>query len=369
MLIVLGLYAGLVWIIFFKMKFLPWNGFFKSVVWTVALVIALVVIGALNHTTPTGRVSVQGVVTNIVPNVSGRVTDVVVEPGAEVKEGDVLFQIDDTVYAAEVARLEASLESARSAADQLHLDLEAAKAEIDSLNVQLVFGIQRRDDIIRLEDRGASTTFQLQEAVSTIDQLTAGIRGAEARKAGLERRIAAQVDGQDVGVAEAENALVAARWNLSQTTVRAPDDGLVTGLTLRPGNRVTTLRGAINFMIPQDRRMVATLPQSSRGNVAVGDEIRVALRALPGKELTARIAALPPGTAEGSLDTRSGLPSLRDLRGSAEFPVMIETPDGIDPVSLPIGASGTALVMTDKAGAIGILAEILFWITKMMNYL
>lgn len=369
MLIVLGLYAGLVWLVFFKMKLLPWNGFFKTVVWTCALVIALVVIGALNHTTPTGRLSMQGVVTNIVPNVAGRVTDVVVEAGAAVEKGDVLFQIDDTVYAAEVARLEASLESARSAADQLRLDLEAANAEIDSLNAQLAFGIQRRDDIVRLEDRGASTTFQLQEAVSTIDQLTAGLRAAEARKAGLERRIAAQVNEQDVGVAEVENALVAARWNLSQTTVRAPDDGLVTGLTLRPGNRATTMRGAINFMVPEDRQLVATLPQSSRANVAVGDEIRLALRTIPGKEFTARISELPPGTAEGSLDTRSGLPSLRDLRGSAEFPILVETPDGIDPVSLPIGASGTALVMTDKAGAIGILAEILFWITKKMNYL
>ena len=258
MLIVLGLYFGIVWLLFFKLRLLPWNGASKTVVWTGAFVIALVVIGALNHTTPTGRVSVQGVVTNIVPNVAGRVTEVVVEAGAEVKEGDVLFRIDDTVYAAEVARLEASLESARSAADQLLLDLDAAEAEIESLNAQLTFGIQRRDDIVRLEDRGASTTFQLQEAVTTIDQLTAGRRAAEARKAGLELRIAAQVDEVDVGVAEVENALTAARWNLGQTVVRAPADGRVSGVTLRPGNRATTVRGAINFMIPEDRFMAVS---------------------------------------------------------------------------------------------------------------
>ncbi|WP_068318213.1 HlyD family secretion protein [Aliiruegeria sabulilitoris] len=369
MLIVLGLYSGLIWLLFFKMKLLPWNGFFKGIVWTGALVIALVVIGALNHTTPTGQVSVQGVVTNIVPNVAGRVTEVVVEPGAEVAEGDVLFRIDDTVFAAEVARLEASLETARSASDQLWLDLEAAEAEIDSLNAQLTFGIQRRDDIIELENRGASTTFQLQEAVSTIDQFKAGLRSAEARKAGLERRIAAQVGDVDAGVAEVENALAAARWNLEQTVIRAPAGGIVTGVTLRPGNRATTVRGAINFMIPNDRFMVATLPQSSRGNVLVGDEIRVALRTMPGTEFTSRIEAMPPGTAEGALDTRAGLPNLRDLRGSGEFPVMVTIPEEIDQTSLPIGTSGTSLVITDKAGPIGALAEILFWITKQMNYL
>lgn len=369
MLIILGLYAGLVWLIFFRLKLLPWNGGFKSLVWSVALVIALVVIGALNYSTPTGTVSMQGVVTNIVPNVAGRVTEVAVEPNSNVKEGDVLFRIDDTVFAAEVARLEASLETARSAADQLKEDLKAAEAEIDSLQVQLAFGVQRRDDIIELEGRGASTAFQLQEAVSTIDQFTASIRAANARKAGLERRIAAQIDGTDVGVVEVENALEQARWNLEQTVVRAPADGRVAGVTLRPGNRATTVRGAINFTILDDRFLIATMPQASRGNVSIGDDIRIALRTMPGEEFTSQIAGFPAGTAEGALDTRSGLPSLRDLRGSAQYPVLIQTPPETNLSDLPIGSSGTALVLTEKAGALGILAEILFWITKQMNYL
>ena len=70
-------------------------------------------------------------------------------------------------------------------------DRQAAVADIDSLQSQLAFGVQRRDDIIRLADRGASSEFQLQEAISTIEQLEAGLRAALARKAGLERRIAA----------------------------------------------------------------------------------------------------------------------------------------------------------------------------------
>ncbi|MDV7145681.1 hypothetical protein R3X27_23605 [Tropicimonas sp. TH_r6] len=122
-------------------------------------------------------------------------------------------------------------------------------------------------------------------------------------------------------------------------------------------------------MIPGDRELIATLPQSSRGNVEVGDEIRIALRTIPGFEFASRITGMPPGTAEGALDTRTGLPNLRELRGSGEYPVIVAIPEGIDLGSLPIGASGTSLVMTDKAGPIGVLAEILFWITKQMNYL
>lgn len=369
MLIVLGLYFGVTWLVFSKLRLLPWNGASKSIVYGGAVVIALVVIGALNHTTPSGAASVQGAVINIAPNVSGPVTEVAVKPNEPVSKGDVLFKIDDTDLAAEVARLEASLSSAQAAADQLKHELEAAEADIASLEAQLEFGIARRDDIIRLTDRGASTEFQLQEAVSTIEQLEAGLRAANARKASLERRIAAQVNGVDVGVVEVENMLKQARWSLEQTVVRAPADGLVTGLSLRPGNRVTTLQGAVNFVVPGDRVLVATLPFSSLQNVSVGDKIRIAMRSAPGQEFETTIRDIPPATSEGALDARSGLPSLGELAGSSAYIVIAEIPVELNEQTTKLGASGTALVITEQAGAISALAEILFWITKKMNYL
>lgn len=104
-------------------------------------------------------------------------------------------------------------------------------------------------------------------------------------------------------------------------------------------------------------------------NVAVGSKIRLALRTLPGSEISGTVVSLPVGTAEGAVDLRTGLPSLRDLAGVSSYLVLIEVPDQINIEDFPFGTSGTALVITDKAGAIGVLAEILFWITKKLNYI
>ena len=369
MVIVLGLYFGVVWLVFSKLKLLPWNGLWKGIVYAGGLVIALTVIGLLNHTTPSGPVSVQGAVINIAPNVAGTVTEVSVEPNQPVARGDILFRIDDTTQKAEVARLEASLVAAQSAADQRLRDLQAARAEIDGLQAQLRFGILRRDDIVRLQERGVSTEFQMQEAVSTIEQLQASLRAAEARRSGLERRIAAQIDGVDVNVVEVQQALVQAKWVLEQTVVRAPADGFVTGLTLRPGNRATTIQGSINIVVPDDRVLVARLPQSSFTNVSVGDPVRIGLGTLPGQEFTAPILRMPPGTREGALDARSGLPSLRDLTGVSEYVVVMDVPDDMPAEAARLGVSGTALLITGEAGAISALAEVLFWVNKMLNYL
>jgi multidrug resistance efflux pump len=369
MLIVLGAYFGIVWLVFSKLRLLPWNGFWKSLVYGIAVVIALVVIGALNHTTPTGTVSVQGAVIQIKPNIGGTVTSINVEPNEPVKAGDVLFTIDAEVQRADVAIAEAGLEAARSAAQQLLTDLEAVNAEIEGLEVQLTFGIQRRDDIVRLEERGASTGFQMQEAVATIDQLAAAIRAAKARKAGLETRIAARVGDVDVGVVEAAGILAKARWALKQTIVRAPADGEVTALSLRVGDRVSPAGGAMSFASQSDRALVASLPQSSRANVAAGDEIRIALRTLPGQDFTVPIAALPLGSAEGEFAPRNGLPSIREISGGARYIVKMDIPDHLPGMALQLGTSGTALVVTENAGAVAVLAEVLFWVSKMLNFL
>ena len=369
MLIVLSLYAVVIWLIFSKFGLLPWNKGWKATVYTIAFVIALVVIGALNHQTPTGAVSVQGPTIGITPNVAGTVTEAEIAANTAISKGDVLFRIDDTPYKAEVARLEAALISAKTGAVQLKSDLESAEADIEKLAAQLEFGIQRRDDIVRLAERGASTGFQMQEAVSNIEQLEASLRGAQARKVSITTRIASTVDGVDSGVAEVEQMLVAARWNLDQTIVRAPGDGVVSALTLRPGNRVATLKSAMSFFPTEDRVMSAIFPQTSTHGVKVGDIVRVALRTLPGEAFETTVKALPVGTTEGAIESSDRLPTLRELAGGSEYVAVLEIPADLPEESIRLGTSGTALRITDDAGGIKVLAEILFWISKMLNYL
>lgn len=369
MVIILGLYALICWLIFSKFNLLPWNRVWKTIVYTIAVLIALVVIGALNYQTPKGSVSVQGVIIDVTPNVSGTVVEVAVSSHVEVKKGDVLFRIEDTPFAAEVARLEASLISAQAAEKQLETDLQAAEADITNLEAQLAFGVRRRDDIVRLSERGASTDFQMQEAVSTIEQLEASLLAVRARKAGIEIRIASQVDGVDSGVAEVQQLLVQAQWNLDQTVVLAPSDGTVASLTLRPGNRVTSFKSALTFFAPDDRVMAAVFPQASAHGFKTGDTVRVALRTLPGKTFETTVTKLPVGTGDGTLDARSVLPSLRDLTGGAEFVVLLDIPTDLPENAIRLGSTGSALRITDDAGGVKVLAEILFWITKVMNYI
>jgi multidrug resistance efflux pump len=369
MLIILGIYGGVIYLVFGKLKLLPWNGLWKSVSAFVGLIIALVVIGALNYLTPSGGVTVQGATIAITPNVSGTVVEIAVEANKPVSKGDLLFRIDPEPFQTEIDRLQAALVEAQTAANMLQTDLEAIDAEIDGLEVQLTFGQQRRDDIVKLADRGVNSQFQLQEAVSTIGQLDAGLRAARARKQGLELRIASQVDGVDSAVAQVQQLLRSAEWNLQQTEIRAPGDGIVTALTLQAGSRVTMLNSAVAFVPYGNRVLTGVFSQTSAHALQVGVPVMVAMRGQPGKYFETVIVGVFPGTGEGTLPSTGTLPTISQLLGSNSVAVRLKLPDDQPEYLTRLGASGSALVITPEAGPIEPLAKILFWITRYMNYL
>src|SRR6185295_16139651 len=139
--LLLGIYAFFVWLIFIKLKLLPWTTPWKVgvVIFPIVCIAALLLL--LNIFAPTtSDVRVVKYVVPIVSQVRGRVIDVPVENNRPVKKGDVLFRIDPTPYQNEVHSLEAKLASdaARVGADRQRLaEVQARLADAQSVERQL----------------------------------------------------------------------------------------------------------------------------------------------------------------------------------------------------------------------------------------
>ena len=131
--ILLGIYSFFVWLIFIKLKLLPWTTPWKVGVAIFPVVVIAIMLLCLNIFAPTTTdVRVVRYVVPIVSQVRGRVIEVPVENNRPVKKGDVLFKIDPTPYQNEVASLEARLEQRNIPASELkalRADLEALEAK------------------------------------------------------------------------------------------------------------------------------------------------------------------------------------------------------------------------------------------------
>src|SRR3954469_14253189 len=119
--LLLGIYSFFVWLIFIKLKWLPWNTGTQVTVVIIPVVGLASLILLLNIFAPSSAdVRVYKYTIPIVSQVRGRVTEVPVEEGNRlVRKGEVLFRIDPTPYQLEVDTLEAQLVNAQGSMREL----------------------------------------------------------------------------------------------------------------------------------------------------------------------------------------------------------------------------------------------------------
>src|SRR3954449_2905461 len=129
--LLLAIYSAIVWFVFIKMKWLPWNIGTQVTVVIIPIVALTALVLTLNVVAPsTADVRVIKYVVNVVPQVRGRVLEVPVEPNRLVKKGDVLFRIDPTPYELTVRALEAQLANTSAGERELGEQLVGATGKI-----------------------------------------------------------------------------------------------------------------------------------------------------------------------------------------------------------------------------------------------
>src|SRR4030095_9012096 len=109
--ILLGISACFVWLIFIKLKLLPWNTPWKVTVVIIPVVGLATMLLLLNIFAPTtSDVRVAKSVGPLWSGIRGRVIEVPVENNRPVKKGDVLFKIDPEPYEITIRSLEGDLQ-------------------------------------------------------------------------------------------------------------------------------------------------------------------------------------------------------------------------------------------------------------------
>jgi multidrug resistance efflux pump len=231
--LILGVYSFFVWLIFIKLKWLPWNTVSQVTVVVIPIVGLTALILSLNVVAPSSSdVRVIKYVVQVIPQVRGRVLEVPVEGNSAVKKGAVLFRIDPTPFEIEVNVLEAQLASAEGSVRTLNEELHAATARTEAVRVKLQLARTRVKQNTELASTGAGDRFSLEQATSNEQELLAELRSSTAAEAQVRAKLGATVGDDQAEIAQIKAQLARARWELSQTVFLAPADGTVINLQL-----------------------------------------------------------------------------------------------------------------------------------------
>lgn len=369
MLIIAILYICLAWLVFFRFKLLPWNWPWRIVSFLLGAAILAVFVALLNTLTPSGRIAVIGRVVEVTPNVAGQVTDIDVQPNTLVKAGAILFQVERAPYEYKVKQLQAALAEARQKVEQIKSNVELAAADAEAVAAQLAYAVKRRDALAQLVQTNSTAKLNAEEAVAQVGIYTAQLVAARARETNAKLALGSEIDGENTTVAQLVAQRDNAKWELDQTTIRAPADGYVSTMALAVGTRAVPLRSALSFILADDITLIGVFSQNGFRSVKPGATVKLVFASEPGYIYKSTVGSMVQGVGQGQIAVSGILARAETIGTSADYPALINLPADMDRNKLRLGMVGTATVISDHAGPIGILANILLWVTAYALYL
>ncbi|MBL5885391.1 HlyD family secretion protein [Lelliottia amnigena] len=336
------------------------------------LVSGLVLIMNYNH--PYTFVAQKAVISvPITPQVTGVVTEVTEERNELIKKGTVLFRLDPVRYEARVKQIEAKLETMKG-------NIRALRAQLTEYEAVTANETAERDRLYKNYQRYLKGSQAKVNPFSEndIDNARQNYLSQNAKvKASLasEKQIKSQLDStfndEQSQISGLKAELDEAKYNLEQTVVRAPSDGYVTQVLIRPGSYAAALplRPVMVFIPEQKRQIVAQFRQNSLLRLHTGDDAEVIFNALPGQVFNGKLKSIIPVISGGSYQAQGALQSLTLQAGTDGVLVTIELNADSQIEKLPDGISAQAAVYTKHFEHISIMRKVLLRMTSWMHYL
>lgn len=356
----------------FKVFKIPVTGFtlLTAALGGVALIAALLL--GMNYNHP---YSSQGrfyfATTPITPTVGGRVIEVPVTPDTPLKAGDVLFRIDPERYENAVKAREAQLADAAQATKQLQSAAETARKNADAAASARAAAQDLYERSKPLLEKGVISQLQFKQTEERFSaaQSQAQAAQAEAERAALEA--AAAIEGVNTEVARLQAELDTARYELEQTVVRAPTDGTVVQLFLRPGMYAVPmpLRPVMVFMHDEPARFAGAFLQNSAQRIIEGSEAEVVLPAVPGRFFKAKVASAGSYVPQGQLVPNGTLADPEQSKGNGRIIVGLEFQEDLSKYHIVPGSVGTVAIYTHHMHHLGVMRKVLMRMQSWMNYL
>ncbi|MGI9039295.1 MAG: efflux RND transporter periplasmic adaptor subunit [Gemmatimonadota bacterium] len=263
-------------------------------------------VSATGHIEPKTSVDISA-------DVSGRIVELTVEEGDDVKEGELLLVIDDARFRAALQRARASLADAKARETQARGNFDQSARDFERI----------RELKQRLPEMVTDSEFEVARTRSEV-------------QAALLESSQHNVEMARAGVREADD-------QLSKTVIRAPMSGRVTRLNVERGE--TAVVGTMNnpgslLLTVADLSVmeaVIEVDETDVPEISVGDSVSVRIDAFGEREFVGRVTTI----GNSSLTPRAQLSS--DQAIDFEVRVTLENLE----VDLRTDLSATADVITD----------------------
>ncbi|NWF91712.1 MAG: efflux RND transporter periplasmic adaptor subunit [Syntrophaceae bacterium] len=224
--------------------------------------------------------------------ISGTIKALYADFNSQVKEGQVIAQIDPAIFEAQVEQARANVLSAQANLLTAQANLENAKANLARAEVAVI-------DTKRTLERNRPLFERNVIAQATLDTAQANYDTAVAQREVARAQVESaksQVESSKAQVAQAKAALRVAETNLKYTTIRSPVNGIVISRNVDVGQTVAaSLQAPTLFTIAKDLTQMqvdTNVSEADVGRVAVGQEAFFTVDAYPERRFRGKVSEI-----------------------------------------------------------------------------
>jgi membrane fusion protein (multidrug efflux system) len=248
----------------------------------------------------------RGDPTTLSAHVPGYVRRVAVADMETVKAGQLLYEIDDAEYRAQVDLAQAQVADARAqvaiAAAQIGLQerqIDVTQSNADLAQSDLILAVQEAGRQNALRGTPAYLQRAWEEAIQNALALQATVAGNRAQIASQTAQLKvlrATREQAEADLQAKQAALETAQINLGYTRVLAPRNGRLGFRIVRAGQYVAAGAPLIELVPSNDFWVVANFRETQVRNMRVGQPARLTLDAYPGITLIGHVDSIEPGS-------------------------------------------------------------------------
>ncbi|WP_318471116.1 HlyD family secretion protein [Photobacterium leiognathi] len=376
-----GLAVWALFIYLLRLAGMPWNKFTKAFAyigggsWLVFVWYGLITYAPMDLS---GGSLVQSPHIQLRPaasTIKGHVNEIYVEPNSQVKEGDLVYELDAEPYRIALNKAQASLASAEVALSIAKEDVEMAQAGYHAANKDI--------EIAHNQLAAANEDYKLKQAMlnryikqnsvvnhtitqSKLDEQRTAVEVAKSQKIMLTSQIDKSeiavkqkqlaldkaklaVNSREVDVKTQQESMAKAEWDLKNTKVYAPTDGYVTNFIMREGQFVGSVPRI--QMYTKEKYVLMRVNHQAIRNVKPGQMAEFATAVYPGKVFAAEVEGIVEATGESQGNLIGRETNVRQTTGANMANKhhfvrlkVLET-EGYD---IPVGSVGIGWISAEK---------------------
>ena len=265
----------------------------------VAVAIGIYVYAESGRYVTTENAYIKSNVVAISADVSGRVEWVGVDDNTLVREGQILFRLDQQPFKIALERSEAELELVRTQVEHLRADYHEAVAQVAAEEEKVRFLTRQLARQKTLKERKLASEQAYDVAAHDLSLAKRQVRVLRQRVQGVLQSLGGNPDIE----AEDHPRYLRARTErdqtaiaLADTSIEAPVDGVVSNMKLQPGEYVEEGHAVFSIIESGKVWVEANLKETQLTHVLEGQSASITVDAYPGVEWPATVDAIAPAT-------------------------------------------------------------------------